>query len=54
MKRNFEPVVKKQQKQKHGKFRPQDEDYFGPRHPPRDDYKRKLKHRKNHYWDDDV
>jgi len=53
MKHNFEPVAKKQQKQK-SKFRPYDEDYFGPKNPPRDDYKRKLKHRKNQNWDSDY
>ena len=53
MKRNFEPVAKKQQKQKN-KFRLYDEDYYGLKHPPRDNYKRKVKHRNTHDWDSDY
>lgn len=51
MKRNFEPVVKKQHKQKQKTFRNYDEDYLGPRHPHRDNYKRKLKHRNVIDWE---
>ena len=54
MKRNFEPVAKKQQKQKNIKFRLYDEDHFGPRHPQRDDYKRKVKHRNTNLWETDY
>lgn len=54
MKRSFEPVVKKQQKQKHKQYRSFDEDYLGPRHTPRDDYKRKIKHRNSQHWDTDY
>lgn len=44
MKRTFEPTGKKPPKQK-TKFRNFDDDYLGPRNPPKDNYKRKLKHR---------
>lgn len=53
MKRSFEPVVKKQQKQKY-KFRAYDEDYLGPKHPQRDNYKRKLKHKNVPVWETDI
>jgi len=53
MKQSLEPVAKKQQKRK-DKFRHIDEDYFGPKHSIRNEYKRKVKHRNLKDWDTDI
>jgi hypothetical protein len=45
-----QPVAKKQHKQKK-RFRSFDEDQFGPRQNPKDNYKRKIKHRNNFDYD---
>ena len=54
MKRDLIPATKKQHKRSKQDYRKYDDDYLGPKHPTRDNYKRKAKHRNNPNWDSDY